>query len=578
MSDTPLWDRYWGSFGVCSVVCIVLQLYARNVSAPQRKRGGQGVFELMGLTSPPSPSRTGEPSSSSSSSSSLSLASSPSSREDAASEERRRQFAKFQRNYLAVYLLAVFADWLQGPYVYELYVYYGFDKGQISELFVCGFASSMIMGTFVGGLADKFGRKKMCILYSILYVVACFTKLVNRYSVLMLGRFLSGISTSLLFSVFESWMVCEHNRNGFDSALLADTFARQTFGNGVVAVIAGLVANTAADAFGYVAPFMISIVPLVLLAVLAGSTWSENYGNSTLGVGYLTSLGNAFELIRSDARLAALGMAQSCYEGALYTFIFIWTPALKTVEEVIAEASGDAAGADPGERIVHSTSSGRAAAAAAALARKDPLNQQQPVEYTSQYLGIIFAVFMICVMIGSSIFRLLTVRGDATVSMAVTPTTPVRVRSPADLPAKLFRIPLYVHLVATASMGCITLFLRNKLFVYIMFLVFEGTTGVFYPVYGMIKSKKIPEDSRSAVMNILRIPLNVFVVLLLLKFKYLSSEMVISVCTLGHGVAFASYAYFYYTIKGEADEDDAAAGEDREALLWKGAKGSSSEE
>ena len=528
MSDTPLWDRYWGSFGICSAVCIALQLYARSAAASSQRTSKSpppDVWDALGLSSPPSFPNVNS-----------GIESPVVSREEQLLEEKRKQFGVFQRNYLAVYLLAVFADWLQGPYVYELYVYYGFDKGQISELFVCGFGSSMVMGTFVGGLADKVGRKKMCILYSLLYIIACFTKLVNRYSVLMLGRFLSGISTSLLFSVFESWMVCEHNRRGFDSTLLADTFAYQTFGNGVVAVIAGLVANTAADSFGYVAPFMMSIIPLIILAILASFTWPENYGNA--GLNYFSSLNKAFELIRSDSRLAALGMAQSFYEGALYTFIFIWTPALKTVEEVIAEASGDAAGADPGERIVHSTSSGRAAAAASAVQSGQP-------EYTSSYLGIIFAVFMICVMIGSSIFRVVLTSSSSGSGGG---------GAQGSSAQKVARIPLYVHLIATAAMGSITLFLSNKLFVYIMFLVFEATTGVFYPSYGMIKSEKIPEDIRSAVMGVLRIPLNIFVVLLLLKFKYLSSETVLSVCTLAHAVSFICYGYFYWTIKESSSD------------------------
>ena len=46
-------------------------------------------------------------------------------------------------------------DWLQGPYVYALYQYYGFDRGQIGRLFIGGFASSMVFGTLVGSLADK---------------------------------------------------------------------------------------------------------------------------------------------------------------------------------------------------------------------------------------------------------------------------------------------------------------------------------------------------------------------------------------------------------------------------------------
>lgn len=446
-----LWYRYWGSFGLCAGLCAFLQYYARN----QTSSGG-------------------------------------------AANASTNRFLLFQRNYLLVFLLAMFSDWLQGPYVYELYVSYGFDRGAISELFVCGFGSSMIVGTFVGGLADKLGRKTMCILYSVCYIIACLTKLVPEYWTLMLGRFLSGVSTSLLFSVFESWMVCEHHKQGFDANLLGDTFAYQTFGNGLVAVGAGLVANTAAESFGYVAPFVVALVPLSIVAGLVMYTWNENYGNQQLNM--LSSLQKGFELISSDSRIAALGMAQSCYEGAMYTFVFMWTPALKTVEESMAEEIRSSNGDNVG---------------AGAL-----------TESTADYLGLIFAVFMVCVMVGSSVFKIASAKRE-----------------------NLYRIPLYMHFVATVSMASITFFLSNKLIVYTMFLVFESTVGVFYPSYGMIKSEKIPEDIRSAVMNIFRIPLNIFVVLLLLKVKYLSSEAVFSVCTVAHAISFVCYGYFYNTMK-----------------------------
>lgn len=52
-------------------------------------------------------------------------------------------------------VLAAAGDWLQGPYVYALYQYYGFDRGDIGRLFIGGFASSMIFGALAGSLADK---------------------------------------------------------------------------------------------------------------------------------------------------------------------------------------------------------------------------------------------------------------------------------------------------------------------------------------------------------------------------------------------------------------------------------------
>lgn len=104
------------------------------------------------------------------------------------------------------------ADWLQGPYVYALYAQYGFGKQEIAQLFVAGFGSSLLFGTFIGGIADRFGRKKNCIMYGVLYSLACLSKHSSNFHILLLGRILSGISTSLLYSAFESWMVHEHNR------------------------------------------------------------------------------------------------------------------------------------------------------------------------------------------------------------------------------------------------------------------------------------------------------------------------------------------------------------------------------
>ena len=42
--------------------------------------------------------------------------------------DRPSDFARFQNNYILVFLVMMCADWMQGPYVYELYSSYGFDK------------------------------------------------------------------------------------------------------------------------------------------------------------------------------------------------------------------------------------------------------------------------------------------------------------------------------------------------------------------------------------------------------------------------------------------------------------------
>lgn len=118
----------------------------------------------------------------------------------------------------------------------------------------------------------------------------------------MLGRLLGGIATSLLFSVFESWLVAEHFHRGYDDSLLSQTFSKAVFfGNGLVAILSGLVGNLLVEsmAFGPVAPFDAAATLLVIGAIVICYTWTENYGNSDSRVALQTQFSNACEAMRA---------------------------------------------------------------------------------------------------------------------------------------------------------------------------------------------------------------------------------------------------------------------------------------
>ena len=62
----------------------------------------------------------------------------------------------------------------------------------------------------------------------------------------------SGISTSMLFSTFESWYVYEHSEHyGFPSEWIGVTFSQTTFWNGLLAIFAGVLSNFVAETMGY---------------------------------------------------------------------------------------------------------------------------------------------------------------------------------------------------------------------------------------------------------------------------------------------------------------------------------------
>ncbi|KAJ0968424.1 hypothetical protein J5N97_025341 [Dioscorea zingiberensis] len=386
-------------------------------------------------------------------------------------------FNSFKNNYLVVYSLMMAGDWLQGPYVYFLYSQYGFDKGDIGRLFIAGFGSSMLFGTIVGSLADKQGRRRACVTYCITYILSCITKHSPQYKVLMLGRILGGIATSLLFSAFESWLVAEHNKRGFEPQWLSLTFSKAIFlGNGLIAIISGLFANLLADnmGFGPVAPFDAAACFLAIGMAIILSTWGENYGDPSENKDLLTQFKGAAAAIAADEKIALLGAIQSLFEGSMYTFVFLWTPALSPNDEDIPH-------------------------------------------------GFIFATFMLSSMLGSSIASRLMARpalkveGYMQIVFAVSAVT--------------LLLPVIINFLVAPSVkgggisfgGCILLF---------GFCTFEACVGIFWPSMMKMRSQYIPEEARSTIMNFFRIPLNIFVCVVLYNVNAFPISVMFGMCSI----------------------------------------------
>merc|ERR1719162_1413717 len=134
----------------------------------------------------------------------------------------------------------------------------------------------------VGIMIDKYGRKRMCIVYLVLEIIINCMEHVNHFSVLWVSRVLGGITTNILFTGFESWMNAEHRKRDFPQAWVADTFGKASFINGLSAITAGILAQFCADAFGEIGPFQAAIA-LTALALVFVAFWPENYGAAADG-------------------------------------------------------------------------------------------------------------------------------------------------------------------------------------------------------------------------------------------------------------------------------------------------------
>jgi len=272
-----------------------------------------------------------------------------------------------------------------------------------------------------------------------------------------LGRVTGGIATSLLCSVFDAWMVSEHNRRDVDPELLSNTFALAVLGNGAVAIIAGEVGEAAAEAHslqrvfpdgsfhygGYTTPFDVAILVSMLCLIFLVFLWSENFGYEEkvemLRPSLRESLVKSVATIWTQPAVLHCGIVCSLFEASMFVFIFMWTPAL--------------------------TEEG---------------HPRPPY-------GHIFAAFMVMSMLGSQVFSF------------------------ASHIASIQTIGLVTILVSAVSMA-LPVVVQNSTLRFLAFMVFELCIGVYFPMIGTLKAQFVPEDSRTATYNLFRLPLNLIVV------------------------------------------------------------------
>ena len=138
-----------------------------------------------------------------------------------------------------------------------------------------------------------------------------------------------GISTSLLFSVFEAWYVSEHrDAKRLNPDWIQDTFSTSTFANGLIAIAAGIVANFLAETLGLgpCAPFIVAILPCLVCYFVVTTYWDENHGDRNVDIigGYKSGLAIIFD----DSNILCIGIVQSIVESSMYIFVFLWTPVL----------------------------------------------------------------------------------------------------------------------------------------------------------------------------------------------------------------------------------------------------------
>jgi len=367
---------------------------------------------------------------------------------------QRAHFVKFKGYYIIVYAVVMLADWMQGTHMYTLYLSYGVD---ISTLFLTGFLSGAIFAPFLGSFVDKIGRKKSCIIYCVLEIIINTMEHSTNFPILLFGRVLGGISTNLLFSSFESWMTTEHRKKGFPEDWLKEVYSAASVVNGVTAVAAGIIAQQLEDWLGHIGPFK-GAVALTILALILILGWEENYGKNSDD-----------EEEDEDENVGEIKIFVKQFKEG-------WSATLSSPDIL---------------KIGLIQSLGEGAMYTFVFMWVPTLLSLAPDSNVPT--GAVFSSLMIAITMGGTVFPLVHSALGST-ELAATAT----------------------YLLAALCMGCPALCLSNfgNCFtpVLLAMLLVEFSIGMFFPAAGILRSKHVPDHLQGAILNIFRLPLNLFVV------------------------------------------------------------------
>lgn len=393
------------------------------------------------------------------------------------------EFTKFRWQYILAYIGIMLADGLQGTHLYVLYEGYGFS---VATLYSLGFVSGAFTSPFTGAFVDRFGRKKAAMLYCVLEIIINYMEQYPVLAGLVLSRVIGGITTNLLCSCFETWLITEHRKRGFEEQKLEVILRDSGIVSNSAAILSGFMAHFLASTLGPVGPFQGAVATTFVALILVASLWTENYGNC--GVGVSSIHGHvlcAYKAIREDSKISRIGLVQGLVEGSLQTFVFLWSPALRTF------------------------------AAGAAFDTKGLDNNGEPA------YGLIFGGFMASAVLGGVVAPMLrkAVSGaleQSKIGKSKKPPPDGEKANSDDMDAVPVNILCSLSYAVSAMLLSVPCMLKSDSpyafsVCLISFSIYEFVVGVYVPSEGMLRSIYMPTESMCSTINMLRVITNISV-------------------------------------------------------------------
>ena len=388
-------------------------------------------------------------------------------------EEQKKIGDKLFWKYLITIQISKAANWCLTPNYFDFFEkYHKMDYQTFSKFIAISFLSSSFLGTLIiGYLNDRKNKKLPCLIYGLIMIFCCLTRLIPNYFILIISQIFFGISVSILNTSFDNWFIneCLNLLTDKDTrnSIITNAFEKNIICDSINAMIINFSLGLLKNEYGIFMPYMISVVISIIQILIVELLYdnnsninekeiNENENKEEKEENKLEEINNdslfknsinASKIMLTNKLYFSIGLTESLIYIINQIFIYIWKPTLRSMNS--------------------------------------HLNNKN-----------VFVLFMISFIAGGTFFRVFYDYCNH----------------------NILKISKAIGFFFTLGFYLITfgIIYENKLF---GFLVYEAGNGLFYPIYSTIKCDCIKSKYRGTLLNLFRIPSYLFIAYLYVKIK-----------------------------------------------------------
>lgn len=237
-----------------------------------------------------------------------------------------KEFQVFQSGFLSGYSMVILCELIAAASFYHTFISLHLTLEKITMLYITTITASTLAGVATE-IVDVGTRKDKCVISAMLYSISMFSILFGgHYEMILLGRIVYGVASSLHHTSFESYAVHEHSSLGFPEDWLGHTFSLLTHCMALMAALSGILGQIAASTGQLGCPALCCALFAVSAAYMV-ITWEKDLNSPRFMLSsFIYNMNSTISAVRSNKQILLLLAISSLCEASMLVFTFYWAP------------------------------------------------------------------------------------------------------------------------------------------------------------------------------------------------------------------------------------------------------------